>query len=214
MDKKLIMISALVVAALGMTGYFCYKYFLGKRVAASSILLTVGDVSLSIPAFEEFVKVGEKEWGNVDPERNQKYYYLLWENMAIEAWNNKHRIDQTPAYKEDVKVFQERLKKHPKEPIVDRKSMVRNKLKCMLHIECWLRDINNYHFLHNFPLFKPYIEKNKLNLEQLRALKGQMILDLSSDLKTTENVEYLKRNNIKGIENLRYEISHRVRKTS
>ncbi len=208
MSKKLIIMVIVALTALAAGAYFGFKKFSEEHPIAGNILFRIGSESLTIPEFEEFVKVGEEKSGQADPKRVQRYYSMLWRNKAIHAWNKKHGIDQLPEYQKDLKKSQEWLKRNPQERLTDRKDIIANQIKCMILIECWWRDIDNIYFLRNFPLFKPYIEKDQLSFDQFGALSGQMILDLDKELKTVENMEYLKRNGINGIEHLLNDIRH------
>lgn len=211
--KKLIVVVCALLVVLGL-GYLSFKRINSTRSSSNNILFSIDQESMAIPEFEEFLKVAEEKSGIVNPKRakirkvKQHYYYRFWQHHAILAWNKKHKINQLPEYQQNLKQIQEWLKKHPHEIITDRKDILENRLKCMFFIECWWRDIDNNYFLQNFPLFKPYIEKKQFSFDQFGALQGQMILALNDELKTVENIDYLKRNNIKGIDHLINIIKH------
>ena len=205
--KKLILIVCALFALLGL-GYLGFKKINKAQSIPNNILFSIEQESLTIPEFEEYLKLAEEKSGVVNPERAQRYYIMFWRHNAIHAWNKKHKIDQLPEYQKDLKQTQEWQKAHPEEVITDRKDVLENRLKCMILIECWWRDIDNSYFVRNFPLFKPYIEKNQLSFDQFGALNGQMILALNDELKTIENADYFKKNNIKGIDHLAHLIKH------
>lgn len=204
--KKLLLVVGGLIAGLSL-GYFGFKKINSPQVASNQILFSVEQESMTIPEFEEYLKLAEERGGD-NPERAQRYYIMFWRHNAIHAWNKKHKINQLPEYQKDLKQAQEWLKAHPQEVITDRKDMLENRLKCMILIECWWPDIDNNYFVRNFPLFKPYIEKKQLSFDQFGALNGQMILALNDELKTIENANYFKKNNIKGIGHLVHLIKH------
>ena len=208
MNIKTILFAIASFIALGIGGYFITYRFVKESPVTNNILFSIGDQLVTISEFEEFLKIAEELSGRIDPQRPQRYYYLLWQQAAINAWNKKHKIDQLPEYKKEAQKSEEWLKQHPEEVLTDRKKIIENRLNCMILIECWWRNLDNHFFLINFPLFKPYIEQNKLSFDRFGALSGQMIIDLHNELKTHENAEYFKRHNIKDIDALIYEIKH------
>ncbi len=211
-NKSIIIIASAILVSVG--AYLLYNSMpLTKLTGSDALIIIDGKAVVTIPEFEEYLGIMKEGSKTPESELAQGLYMNLWQMEAIKAWNKKHAIDQLPEYQEHLKKAQEREKEHPEQIAKTRKELLENKIQCMYLIECWFGNIDNAYFVQNFPTFKSFM-KEGLTFDQFGELMPQMFVDLNNDLTTTENVDYLKRKNIKSVAEIQQETIAEMRKRS